>query len=213
MKHCLLTLLLSTVAATVASRCWSPESAYLVEPAVPEAIEERVVNLPEDGHQWHTILFLRPEWKSLPDERKAESLFHSEPWLVSLKSQTHWHLITTDQTEFAKFRPLVNATPCLVIERANGEVVYRESGPDLAHRSGGLMRSIRKEIERHCPDGRCLPLHPVPGPHDPPVDDAVPTLLREEQPAPANRKGTLWLVLTALAGGMGGVAWQWKRTG
>lgn len=172
-------------------------------PATPLA-EERVLDLPEDGHQWHTILILRPNWKGLPAERRAEAVFHTEPVLVSLKHQTHWHLMTTDQAECVKFRGLVDATPCLIVERGNGEVVYRESGPELGKHPHALTHAIRKEIERHCPDGRCLPLHPVPGKDDVPPRDEVPAVLRES-PKPSERRPTLVPTvivasLTALAG-------------
>ena len=151
---------------------------------------ERVIELPEDGNQWHTILLVCPDWQSRPAERRAEAMFHSEPLLASLKHQTHWHLITTDQPEFEKFRALVDATPCLVVERANGQVVYRESGPGLGHSPHALTRAIRKEIQRHCPDGRCLPLHPVPGQDELPPGEEVPAVLREEA-SPAEHKHPL----------------------
>ena len=151
--------------------------------ALAAGAQERVIDLPEDGSQWHTILIMCPDWKGRPAERRAEAMFHSEPLLVSLKYQTHWHLITTDQLEFRKFRALVDATPCLIVERANGEVVYRESGPDLGRQPHLLTRAIRKEIQRHCPDGRCLPLHPVPGQDEPQPRNEIPAVLREEAPA------------------------------
>lgn len=144
--------------------------------------EERVLDLPEDANQWHTILILRPNWQSLPAERKAEALFHSDAQLVSLKHQTHWHLITTGQQEFQKFSPLVDVTPCLIVERANGQVVYRESGPRLGSNPHGLTQSIRKEIERHCPDRHCLPVHPVPDKDEPPPKDEIPAVLQQETP-------------------------------
>ena len=175
------------------------------------AAQERVIDLPEDGNQWHTILILRAGWQSLSAERRAEAMFHTEPLLVSLKHQTHWHLITTDQTECAKFRALVDATPCLIVERANGQVVYRESGPDLGRRPHALTHAIRKEIERHCPDGRCLPLHPVPGRDEEPSQDEVPAVLRET-PAPAEKKANF--VPAAVIGSAGlfaGFAWKFKR--
>src|SRR6266436_6821525 len=139
--------------STYESRLVRLEAALAERPAtapLAAEVEERVLDLPEDGNQWHTILILRSGWQSLAAERQAEAMFHSEPLLVSLKHQTHWHLITTDQAEFQKFRTLVDATPCLIVERANGQVVYRESGPDLGKRSHALSHSIRKEIQRHC---------------------------------------------------------------
>lgn len=204
---------LTTVLVEPHVRRPEPIPVYVQEVVDPRP-EERVIDLPEDGQTWHTILLLRPEWKSLPAERKAEAMFHSEPLLVSLKHQTHWHLITTDQREFAKFRPLVAATPCLIVERANGEVVYRESGPDLGKHPHNLTHAIRQEIERHCPDGRCLPLHPVPRRDDErPVDDEIPAVLRVGPPR-REHPGTLLLaMLTALGAGMAGIAVQWRKTG
>jgi hypothetical protein len=176
-------------------------------------VEERVIELPEDGHTWHTILILRADWQSRRDERRAESMFHSEPLLVSLKRQTHWHLITADQPEFQKFRPLVDATPCLIVERSNGEVVYRESGPQLGRQAHALTRAIRREIERHCPDGRCLPLHPVPSPEAPLEEpDEIPAVLREE-PRPQPHRLSPAMLLVALGGLAGGIAMHWRRTG
>lgn len=174
------------------------------------AAEERVIDLPEDGNQWHTILLLCADWKNRPAERKAEAMFHSEPLLVSLKHQTHWHLITSDQEEFAKFRALVDVTPCLVVERANGQVVYRESGPGLGKSPHALTHAIRREIERHCPDGRCLPLHPVPGKDEEPPGEEIPAVLREEA-SPGERKGRLAPVaFVAALGGLVGFARKFR---
>ena len=193
--------LLSAALFPVGSRLYSRQvermAALETEVALSRAVasaagvQERVIDLPEDGAQWHTILIVCSGWQGRPAERKAEAMFHAEPLLVSLKHQTHWHLITTDQPEFRKFRALVDTTPCLIVERANGEVVYRESGPELGRHPHLLTHAIRKEIQRHCPDGRCLPLHPVPGQDEPPPHDEIPAVLREESPATKNRANSL----------------------
>src|SRR5579872_5584422 len=52
-----------------------------------QPVQERVIDLPEDGDQWHTILIVCPNWQGRPAERKAEAMFHSEPLLLSLKDQ------------------------------------------------------------------------------------------------------------------------------
>lgn len=174
------------------------------------SVQERVIDLPEDGYQWHTILIVNPGWQGRPAERRAEAMFHAEPLLVSLKHQTHWHLITTDQPEFRKFRALVDATPCLIVERANGEVVYRESGPELGRHPHLLTHAIRKEIERHCPDGRCLPLHPVPGQDEPQPHEEIPAVLREEPPAAKNRANPLPAVFVVGLGALAGFARKFR---
>lgn len=175
----------------------------------PQA-EERIIDLPEDGNTWHTILFLQADWKSRPAERKAHTIWFTEPGLISLREQTHWHVITTDQAEFQKFRPLVDATPCLLIERANGEVIYRESGPQLGKNNDGLRRAIRCEVQRHCPDGRCLPIHPVPGPeNEKPLETEIPAILNPE-PRKGNPAGTLFVTLAGLAAG---TALNWRKNG
>ena len=184
----------------------------LVELERQAAAEERVLDLPEDANQWHTILILRSGWQNVLAERKAEAIFHSEPLLVSLKHQTHWHLFTTDQPEYQKFRRLVEATPCLIVERANGEVVYLESGPDLGKTPHALAHLIRKEIQRHCPRNRCLPLQPVPGKDEPPPkENEIPSVLRED-PALADKKTNLApLALVAGLGGLLGFAVKFKQ--
>lgn len=218
MKCVCLSSCLSAVVALAVSLFIVPEPKpdqpvpIVVEEAVDNMVEERVLDLPEDGNAWHTILILRPEWRSVAAERKAEAMFHSEPILVSLKHQTHWHLITTDQAEFAKFRPLVPMTPCLIVERANGEVVYRESGPELGKHPHLLTHALRREIERHCPDGRCLPLHPVPNRDEPrPNENEIPAILREEPKVPG-KQGMGLAVLTAVMAAAGGFALQYKKT-
>jgi hypothetical protein len=173
-------------------------------------IGERVIDLPEDGNQWHTILLVCPNWRSRPAERRAEAMFHSEPLLASLKHQTHWHLIATDQQEFEKFRALVDVTPCLIVERANGQVVYRESGPGLGRFPHALTHAIKKEIQRHCPDGRCLPLHPVPGKDEEPPRDEVPAVLREEISPAENRHKLAPVALVAALGGLLGFARKFR---
>jgi len=191
-------------------------------PAPVENVQQRLLELPEDGHTWHTILILQPNWQSLPAERRVEALFHSDPELSSLRHQTHWHLITTDQPEYRKFQQLAQTTPCLLVERANGQVIYHGCGPELNQRSPELTRAIRRSVERHCPRGRCLPIHPQPP--FPPADrnrdadsnesdeNEVPLLLREslETENTTSRDG-LSVALTAVGAALSGIAYQWKR--
>ena len=170
---------------------------------VPVYAEERIIDLPEDGNTWHTILFLRPNWQANAAERKAHTIWFTESGLISLRQQTHWHVITTDQPEFEKFRSLVNVTPCLLVERANGEVIYRESGPQLGRNNDGLRRAIRREVQRHCPDGKCLPIHPVPVPNEPEPINEIPDIVKKEDP-PTQPDRNLGAALAVAAAGLAG---------
>ena len=152
------------------------EDAFSPRPIVEVELESRVVELPEDGDQWFTVLIVRPDYKTLPAERRAVAAFSSDPALASLKAQTHFELIETDKPAFEKFASCVDVTPCLILERPNGQVIYRESGPQLGKNSRGLVKAIEKQIERHCPDGRCLPLHPTPVNDQPEQGDEPPTI-------------------------------------
>lgn len=157
--------------------------------------EQRVIDLPEDGDKWWTVLLVSKEWKSKPEERRIEAAFHSEPPLVSLKHQTQFRLITSDSPQFPKWRPTVDALPCLVVERANGEVIYRESGPQLARHPDALVRAIRKEVARHCPDGRCLPIHPTPDTTPPPKEEIPPVLKVDSAETPLKKPSPLPVLL------------------
>ena len=230
MRQISLTVLISAAVA-LAVQLWIAPHVLPAEATPPhergavlvDPIEERSLDLPEDAHTWHTILLVQPNWREIPAERRVETLFHSEPQLVSLKHQTHWHLITTADPEFAKFRSLVDSTPCLLVERANGQVIYRGSGHDLGHRPPELTRSIRRQVERHCPRGRCLPIHPQPpfgpddnrhrGADDRDGEDEIPLLFREsDDGAGSSDAGGVWVALTAVGAALSGVAYQWKKS-
>ena len=188
------------------------ESSRLAAPAPMQipTYEDRAIDLPEDGNTWHTSLFLRKEWESIPAERKVHTLFFTEKGLISLRTQTHWHLTTTNSPEYDKFAQLVTVTPCLLVQRANGEVIYRESGSQLAHDNDGLVRAIRKEVQRHCPDGRCLPLHPAPGPDEEKPAEEIPAIVQE---TPPEKKSPLAAIIAGGAGLLGGVAGHWRKGG
>jgi len=183
-------------------------------------LESRHVDLPEDGDKWFTILFLTRDWKNHADQANAVKLWygklpHSE-WLVELKGQTNARVIYTDEPQFQQFRqkkdgtPLVSGVPTLLIERANGEVVYLESGKSLAHHPADLRKAVVLEMKRRCPNGQCLPLFPTPAskPTDGAIEeekpqDEVPAVIHEAPPAapaPADQKKSGPSPIVALVG-------------
>jgi hypothetical protein len=149
----------------------------------------RVLDLPEDGDQWYTTLFLHPKWDELPDPKlraaqaNAVKMFNTEPWCLELRQQTHWNVITIDDARAKPFYPIIPRTPCLMIQRACGEVIYKESGANLSEGPHGLRRAIQKATKRHCPDGRCPVAWPVPKKEDPPKAE-VPAVIEKTPDAP-----------------------------
>ncbi|MDE2101866.1 MAG: hypothetical protein KGL39_31765 [Patescibacteria group bacterium] len=160
--------------------------------------------LPDDANQWHTVLIVNSDYQANRAQRAAVTMFEADPGLHALKLQTHFHLIKVESPEFHRFKACVDAVPCLIVERPSGQVIYRESGPQLGEHHHGLIRAMRREVERHCPDGKCLPLHPVPQPA-PTVPDVPPAAVVNppvavEPPRDNTAAGVVLAALTAAAG-------------
>jgi len=168
------------------------------------SVEERVLQLPEDGHQWHTILILSKNWKANQLERTVESMFQTDPILAGLKHQTHYHLITTDQAEFEPFRSVVTSTPFLCVELPDGHVVAKHSGQDLAQHLGNLPHALKREIGKKCKNGQCTPVYPTPpkppAAGEPPVA-SMPAVL-EEEPEGSKLEELVLCVVGLVAGGV-----------
>lgn len=130
-------------------------------------VHGRVVDLPEDADNLHTILFLQPDFAKRPNELRAKQLFDSQPWCLDLRSRTHWHVWTIDLPEAKPYWKFVTKTPCLMILDCAGEagrVLYSEANPDLAKKPDGLLHQINvtRKRQKHgnqqpfnCPDGVC----------------------------------------------------------
>jgi hypothetical protein len=150
----------------------------------------RVLDLPEDGDQWCTTLFLDANYEKLPDPKfraaqvNALKMFNTEPWCLELRQQTHWNVLKTDDPRAVPFFPIVTKTPCLLIQRACGEVIYKESGSELSKGPHGLRRAVHKAMKRHCPDGRCPVAWPTPKPEEPVKEEPIPAVIEKTPEAP-----------------------------
>ena len=189
-----------------------------LESAVVSQVWEREfeagrLSLPNDANQWHTVLIVNRGWQNNGAQRAAVTMFDSNATLSALKKQTHWHLICAEDPEFKKFRACVDAVPCLIVERPSGQVIYRESGEQLGLHQQNLVHAMRKEVERHCPDGKCLPLHPVPdAPKPPAVPDVPPSAVVTPPPAvPPKQDNTLAAVALAALSAAGGFAIKFRK--
>lgn len=182
-----------------------------------EELEARIIDLPNDGDAWHTTLFVHPDWKQRPSDRRLVAAFESEPRLMSVKTQTMFHVYTTDgpdyRERFAQFVPVV---PAVLVQRgADGKVIYKKSGPNVADDERKLAREVKDAIKDWCDRNRCYPIHPKPlpdtQPQPLPVEPIPDTML---QP-PADKKDNSGLValLGILTAGGAGVATQLRKGG
>ncbi len=169
----------------------------------PVAIaEQQVVNLPEDGKLYYTTLFLKTDWQKDAKSRELKSWFDTDITLTSLRSQTHFSVVTPADPQWkAKYAKGVGtALPCFALTDAGGNVVYKASGSNITN-----AKSLASEVKRRCPNRRC----PTPDNTTPEPDNTIPDtgpILDSKPPVldtPPNEDFPLWLGLVL---GLVGVA-------
>lgn len=146
---------------------------------------ERVFRLPDDGGAWHVSLFVSPNYRLNRVERETASWCFTDPLLNSLRTQAHWHFYTTSNEIYkARFQKhLLGATPTLLVQDQNGNVVYCgtrgeipvsagkgsfdvQKMPDTPEATGPI---IRRFIGRFCDR-----VSPTPEPAPEPIPDPGP---------------------------------------
>ena len=187
------------------------------ESDVENAIGERIIDLPEDGEVWHTSLLLHDEWERIDQDRRLVAWFETNSRLASLRAQTVWHIYTeSDPIYHERFREAVPILPAVLVQRSDGEVIYKSSGVHLPDRAEKLASSIHGTIRRRCPSPWCGPQpqpEPPPQPHEEqplPKPEPIPDLSADSKPQTSNLLLAIAVCLTSFAGGL----WvQWRRTG
>lgn len=184
---------------------------------------ERVVQLPEDGEVYHTVLLLHADWRRRQQERELVAWFKTEPALVSISAQTHFWQITDDQPIYeANYKANVPTLPAVLVMTGEGQTVYKASGQNmpnpqtLAAELCGFFDKrpwlrLRPWLRpRPCPDGNC----PKPTP-DVDVDvDVAPAPIPDVRPVePVDSGSDVWIVLAILGAisGVAALAWHIKH--
>ena len=78
-------------------------------------VRERVVQLPEDGGRYHTILLLHSNWRDLQEDRELVARFKSDPLLVNLTAQTHYWEIAQGDPLFSRYATDRTILPAVMI--------------------------------------------------------------------------------------------------
>lgn len=199
------------------------------EPVPP--IQERVINLPEDGGAWYSSLVV-PEFstrKNDPTARRVEAMFATNPRLVSLLAQTHFRRywpsepmwqskgwaekygIHAGDTAYILQMPASDNGYAKVAFKLTND--FPDTG-DLAADGNTLADMIQRAIDDCCPRPRPQP-EPSPAPQ--PVPDQTPNTIPDTKPneTPPNDEQQnlvgLLVTLAALAGG--GAFYKFKQTG
>jgi hypothetical protein len=128
--------------------------------AASTAFSQQVLDLPEDGGLWHTTLILPDDSTNNPRSARLLAHFASTPRLQTLASQTSLHRYTPSDPLFsARYAPYFGGVfPALLIQKADGTVVYKVSGDAIPPSGEQLADEIAQAIDQ------CCPLRPRPQP-------------------------------------------------
>lgn len=177
---------------------------------------ERIVNLPEDGHQWHTVFVL--DDRNSQVSRYLLAMFATDPQLRSLVAQTKTHEYTpNDRMYRARYaKAMGGEMPQFWLIRDDGKACYKVSGARIPTDPTVMARDIQEMIAR-CPrpspgpnpTPTPTPVQPVP----PSIPDITPVV---DPPTPDDQGGGLMtkliIALAAVAGGALGITQERRES-
>lgn len=145
-------------------------------------VGEQVVRLPEDGGLYWTVVCVHADWQRRQADRELVAAFSANANLASLRSQTHFEVVTPDNRLYKVHFAAAGKLPCLYVQTEDGQVIYKQSGPmDSTEQLVGRLFKIfdRRPWLRPLPWRRPRPSpEPAPGPCPGPGPCPAP------QPAP-----------------------------
>lgn len=184
--------------------------AIIAQQTATMLAEERITDLPEDGQVWYVSLCVRPNWQTIPEDRRLVAAFEVDPHLVSLKAQTRYHFYTANDPLFKERFAGVTEFPCLMIQNGSGQVVFKRSGSAAAQSERRLAKDIQAAFTDICKNGRCCP---APRPPAAPVNlPPSPPQVITDTSIPADDD---WVTGAAIVSGiiafLGAIVFMWRR--
>lgn len=186
----------------------------------PCEASEQIVQLPEDGRTYHTILLLHADWTARPNERELVAWFKTEPSLVSVAAQTKfWQLTADDPIYQANYAAATPDLPAVLVMTDSGQTVYKASGvnmPDPQTVASELCTIFDKRPWLRwrpwlrprpapepgpCPDGNC----PSPDAKPPLNVDVRVHPIEDMRPQPASQDNSAVWIVAAIAAALGGL--------
>lgn len=125
-------------------------------------VQERVIDLPEDGNKWFTSLFLHDSWQQDTRETMIVNAFETDQRLVTLKDQTIFNRYTESDPHYQEtFSEAIPDLPAIAVQRPDGTVVYKASGSNIPQSGPAIADSIQRTSRRRCWRGQCEPYEEV----------------------------------------------------
>lgn len=177
--------------------------------AVSEEASARIVDLPEDGGKWYTVLCLHDKSLTNSQDRRLVGAFAADGRLQSLKAQTNmWMFDQDDRLWKSQYsRQMGGELPQLWVIRSKegmdkGQVIYKVSGAATQIAPGDIGDEIEQAIKDHCPRPG-----PNPSPYRPPPTPSwIPDIRPQTPSGPlGNELPVVYAILAALGAAAVGV--------
>ncbi|MFH1302510.1 MAG: hypothetical protein ABIK07_15725 [Planctomycetota bacterium] len=121
-------------------------------------VQERVIDLPEDGNKWFTSLFLHDQWQSRDQDSTLVNAFETDRRLVNLSNQTIFNKYTESDPHYREtFAAAIPDLPAIAVQRPDGTIVYKASGSNIPRSGPAIADSIQRTSRRRCWRGQCEP--------------------------------------------------------
>lgn len=187
----------------------TPQPLIAAAPIAPP-VRERVIELPEDGALWSTVVVYSGDDYG----QRLKSNFENTPQLLALRTQTHYYELPPNHWWVRQNLPGARF-PLVLLQRpinaTEAKVIYKATGANIPSDGGLLAGEIAQAIEDCCPRPGPRPT-PTPTPTPAPVQpDPIPDLRPNAvQPAQDESLGTLSYALVAGAA-LGGAYLGFKQ--
>lgn len=161
------------------------------ELTIPEPIFQNVSS-------YYTTLHFPANWQSDSKLIKIRSWFETEPELISLKNESKFNVYTEGTQIFNDLYEGKVTVPSILIQKANGKVLFAATGNNIPETSEELISKIRKKLPTTgCDDPNC--------PKCKPKKKSKPIVRPFPQPDPIVPKSNMSYLLALLAGASGRV--------
>lgn len=178
-------------------------------PTPDQVVQERIVDVPEDGQRWWTCIFTAET--PTVQEQRVLAAFEKDSQLKLLKAQTKCvHYVPGDRYYETVLSQSIAEIPAVIVQKNDGKVIYKRSGQSLLDNVDRLGADIALAIEQCCPRPRPKPT-PTPEPKPDATPAPAPAPIPDLTPNEPDETDPLALVLALIGGGLGGAGYSARK--